>query len=238
MNYDVEKINFKSYNMLMMLSMVYLCIMFINAILTNRYVGIDNCFILGGTLTSPLVFILDNIIAEIYGYKIARNLILCGYAMLSIFSLICNLVIHLPFPSFFKTNEVYSQLLGNNLLRIVYSGFIAYVIANVLNVYILVRWKILLRGKYFWLRSLGSSAFSAAIYSIIAIILMEINAIEINNILKIILMSYSIKVISIVILAYPSSILVFFIKKITKMDIYGLPQRFIPENYLKGQENY
>ncbi len=53
--------------------------MICNAILTNRYIGNDFIFVLGGTFTSPLLFILDDIIADIYGYRIAQFLIIMGF---------------------------------------------------------------------------------------------------------------------------------------------------------------
>lgn len=231
----IDKSTVNSFNMLILLSMLYLSIMFANAILTNRYIGNDNYFILGGTLTSPLIFMLDNVVAEIYGYKITRNLILFGYIMLTFFVLICQLVLYMPHPNFFKYNEIYNKLLGSSLLRIDISGFTAYVIANLINAYILTRWKKLLMGKYFWLRSFGSSAFSAGIYSLIAIILMEINLVSFNYVIKIVLLSYFIKIIWIIILAYPCNILVYFLKKFTGLDIYGLSNLFVPKRVFDGK---
>ena len=64
--------NPSGYKVLLCLGMLYLSILLCNIILTNRYVGIDQLYILGGTLTSPFTFILDDIVAEIYGYKITR----------------------------------------------------------------------------------------------------------------------------------------------------------------------
>lgn len=226
----------KSYTFLTLFSMCYLSIMFANAILTNRYVGYDSYFILGGTLTSPLIFMLDNIIAEIYGYKITRNLILFGYIMLSLFVLICQVIISMPFPSFFKYNSIYSHLLGSSLLRIDISGFTAYLIANLLNAYIIVRWKAIVKGRYFWLRSLGSSTFAAAIYSVIAIISMEINLIPLGSVIKIIMISFTIKVICICFMAYPSWLLVYFLKKIIGIDTYDLPQMFTPAKYFQEHQ--
>ncbi|MDF1678055.1 MAG: putative molybdenum carrier protein [Legionellaceae bacterium] len=65
-----------AYSVLALISMFYMSIMLCNAVLTNRYIGTDALFVLGGTFTSPLVFILDDIITEIYGYKIARSVII------------------------------------------------------------------------------------------------------------------------------------------------------------------
>ena len=53
------------YKFLVIVSMLYMSIMLCNAILTNRYIGMDTLFVLGGTFTSPFIFLMDGVIAEI-----------------------------------------------------------------------------------------------------------------------------------------------------------------------------
>ena len=81
MNPNVQLLTFIEnqyrYKILVVMSMFYMSIMLCNAILTNRYIGNDILFVLGGSFTSPLIFILDDVITEIYGYKIALVLMHC-----------------------------------------------------------------------------------------------------------------------------------------------------------------
>lgn len=215
--------------------MVYMSIMLVNAILTNRYIGKDNLFVLGGTFTSPLVFILDDIIAEIYGYKIARAVIFTGFFSQSLFVVICQLVINAPYPSFFN-ETAYATVLGWSLMRINISGFFAYISANLVNSYILSRWKVLLKGRYFWLRSLGSSTISEVLYSFIAILMMEFASISLKSILQVAVISFSIKVLYSIVLVGPVSILVNYLKKLTGIDVYDFPQQFTPFKYIKENQ--
>jgi uncharacterized integral membrane protein (TIGR00697 family) len=224
------------YKFLIAVSMLYMSIMLCNAILTNRYVGTDSFFILGGTLTSPFVFILDDIIAEIYGYKITRCVILSGFSCQTLVTLICQFIVIAPYPSHFKESASYINILGPTLLRINISGFIAYIIANLVNSYIITRWKILLKGRKFWLRSLCSSTFSEALYSFIAILMMELNSIPLNAVLKVIIISYFIKAIYSIFFAVPANMLVDFVKKRTGVDVYDLPTKFTPFSYFFKKE--
>lgn len=221
---------------LIFLSMFYLCFMFCNAILTNRYIGTDAFFILGGTLTSPLIFIFDDIIAEIYGYKITQHVILIGFLAQTVFAIICELILLTPYPSFFNEQSKYAYILGPSLLRIDISGFASYLTANLLNSYILTRWKILLKGKRFWLRSIGSSIFSEALYSFLAILMMEIKSIPLNDILKVCFISFSIKAIYSMVLAKPANILVDFLKKKTNIDVFDYSKKFSPSDFIKSTE--
>lgn len=218
----------QGYIVLMSISMLYMSIMLCNAILTNRYIGVDAIFVLGGTFTSPFIFILDDIVAEIYGYKITQYMILSGFAAQTLFILICQMALMAPHPSFFKDQAAYSQILGLSLLRIDVSGFAAYIIANLINSYLLTRWKFLLKGRRFWLRSLGSSVFSEALYSFIAIVMMETKAIPFMHILKVISMSYGIKAVYSLVFAFPANYLVDYLKRYTGIDVYDFPKRFTP----------
>jgi len=219
-----------SYKILIILSMFYMSIMLCNAILTNRYVGTDVFFILGGTLTSPFLFVLDGIIAEIYGYKITRTLILVGFLAQTFFVSVCLVITVAPAPSFFssETKQIYSLLLGPSLSWINISGFFAYFIANLSNSYMITRWKILLKGRYFWLRSTGSSIFAEALYSFIAILMMEFQRISLNNVFKIVLISFLIKVSYSLIFAGPATLIIQYIKRKTGLDTYDLPTKFKP----------
>ncbi len=225
--------NLPGFYSLIILSMIYMSIMLCNAILTNRYVGINSLYFLGGTLTSPFIFILDDIIAEIYGYEIAKCVILSGFTAQTLFILICQLVVRAPFPSFFTEQNAYSFILGSSLLRIDISGFIAYIFANLINSYLLTRWKFLLKGRYFWVRSIGSSMFSEALYSFLAILMMEIQSIPFHDILKVVIISFSIKASYNIVFIGPASWLVNKIKNITGIDVYDFPKKFTPFKYLK-----
>ena len=230
--------NPSGYKFIIFISMLYMSIMLCNAILTNRYVGVDKFFVLGGTFTSPFIFILDDIIAEIYGYKITQCVILTGFIAQTLFILICQLVIIAPHPSFFtEQTTYYAHILGSSLLLINFSGFSAYIIANLVNSYIITKWKILLKGRHFWLRSLGSSTFSEALYSFLAILMMELKSLPLHNVIKVAIISYLIKATYSIVFSGPANLLVNHVKKTIGIDVYDFPKKYTPFKYLNvGQE--
>ena len=228
--------NSLGYNYLALLGMLYVSIMLFNAILTNRYIGSDLVFVLGGTFTSPFVFLIDNIIAEIYGFKVTINFIFFGIFSQTIFVVLCQLVLHAPAPDFFTNNAAYDQILGWSLLRIHVCGCVAYLLAILLNTKVLTQWKILLKGRKFWLRSLGSCTISELLYSFIAIMLMEIQAIPFLYILKVVTISYLIKILYNIVFIVPSQLLVNYIRKVTGIDVYDFNHKFTPSKYYKLKE--
>ena len=206
--------------------------MLCNAVLTNRYIGNDSFYILGGTLTSPLIFILGDIITEIWGYKSSRMVIFSGFLAQLFFVLVCQFVVKAPSPSFFTHYEHYSYILGSSLLSIEMSNFFAFVLGTIINSKILSRWKILMKGRFFALRSIGSSTISEALYSCIAIILMELHSIPFSGIMKTILISYLIKVLYNIAFCIPANFIVNFLKEFTGTDKYDFPENLTPLKHI------
>ena len=222
----------QKYKYLPLLSMLFLTIMFADAVLEYKPIQLQFGSIMASSFVFPFWFLITDIIAEIYGYRITQTVIITGYIVQTIFAFICALVLAAPAPSFFHEERAYTLILGNSFLWIDISGFFAYITANLLNTYILTRWKVLLKGRKFWLRSLGSSIFSEAFYSFLAILMMELKSISLDNILKVVLISFSIKVLYCLVFAFPGNVLVTKLKKFTGIDVYDLPKKYTPFKYL------
>lgn len=224
----------RKYTLLIGLGMLYMSIMLLNATMTNRYIGSENLFVLGGTLTSPILFILCDIITELFNYKIAKNIIISGFISQMLFVLICQLIVISPTPHFssLDSNQYYN-IFGPSLLNITLSGCFAYFIAMFFNSYILSRWKILLKGKYFWLRSLGSSSIAEALYSCIAILLMEIKAIPLHDVFHIMMISFLIKLSYSLIFSFPANFIIFKLRQLFQICLDDFPETLTPKNILK-----
>src|SRR3990167_5825284 len=142
----------KPYRYLPFLVMLYMTIITSVSVLSNKIVVIAGHITMAGTLFIPFWFILSDIITEIYGYKISRKIIWLAFFCNFIFSILCLIALAIPSPHFWHGQSAYELVLGD-LMRITASGLIAYVISGMLNIYLLVKWKFLLKGRYFWFRS-------------------------------------------------------------------------------------
>jgi uncharacterized integral membrane protein (TIGR00697 family) len=118
----------------------------------------------GGILAVPIVLLLEDIIAEVYGYRISRTLL--WYLLLSmlIFIFFDELVINLPSPSYWEGKAAYQAIfgaLGKGVPVMVFGIFCG----RFVNLYIITKLKILVKGRYFWLRSI----FACLIGDIVAL---------------------------------------------------------------------
>lgn len=84
----------------------------------------------------PVVYIVNDVLAEIYGYKKARKVIFLGF-LLNLLAIICyQISIMLPAPVYFTGSEAFATVLGNTS-RVLLASFTAYIIGSLVNAYLM-----------------------------------------------------------------------------------------------------
>ena len=85
-----------------------------------------------GVIIFPLIYIVNDVLAEVYGYKKARKVILLGFCM-NLVAVICyNITIYLPAPAFFENSQAFSIVLGSTF-RLLIASFAAYLAGSLVN---------------------------------------------------------------------------------------------------------
>lgn len=85
-----------------------------------------------GVMIFPIIYIVNDVLAEVYGYEKARRVILLGFFM-NLVAVICyNVTIWLPAPSFFENSEAFSIVLGSTA-RLLVASFVAYLVGSLVN---------------------------------------------------------------------------------------------------------
>jgi uncharacterized integral membrane protein (TIGR00697 family) len=111
-----------------------------------------------GTLTFPLAYMLGDVLTEIWGFKVARKVIFLTF--------ICNLVlvaatligVLIPSPAYLaETAEAYDAVF-TYVPRIVAASLAAFLAGELTNAWFMVRIKALTKGRFLWMRTIGSSA--------------------------------------------------------------------------------
>ena len=90
-----------------------------------------------GVVIFPIVYVANDVLAEIYGYEKARRVIILGFFM-NLIAVICyNITIWLPAPVFFENSEAFSVVLGSTF-RLLIAGFAAYLVGSLVNARLMV----------------------------------------------------------------------------------------------------
>ena len=105
----------------------------------------------------PISYIFGDILTEVYGYAQSRQVIWIGFG--------CNLLAvaaiaiggWLPSAPFWSsTQSAYTAILGGTP-RVLAASFIAYLVGEFLNSFVLAKMKIVTHGRWLWTRTLGST---------------------------------------------------------------------------------
>ncbi|HLH72226.1 MAG TPA: queuosine precursor transporter [Chloroflexota bacterium] len=143
--------------------------LFVTALLTANIIAVKLFVVAGvvlpaGVVVFPLSYLFGDVLTEVYGYAQARRVIWLGF--------FCNLLMVvaiyvgqiLPPAGFWQGQGAYESILGFTP-RLLVASFIAYLIGEFANSFVLAKLKILTRGRWLWTRTISSTAVGQALDS-------------------------------------------------------------------------
>jgi uncharacterized integral membrane protein (TIGR00697 family) len=110
----------------------------------------------GGAFLFPLVYIVGDVLAEVYGWKAARRAIVLAFAMSALAALTFFLVQISPPAEAWENQAAFEAVLGF-VPRIVLASILGFLVGQLLNAYVLVWIKRRTKERKFWARLLGST---------------------------------------------------------------------------------
>jgi len=130
----------------------------------------------GGTLLFPLVYVLGDVLTEVYGFKTTRRVIWTGFAVMALAALVFFLLGVLPSESFWEAetggNAAYNAILGGmSYGGIVLASLSAYLAGEFSNAAILSKIKVIMKGRMLWVRTIGSSLVGQLLDTIIFVLI-------------------------------------------------------------------
>lgn len=224
---DTAKIQPKTFKCLILFSSFYVTSLLLTAITVHKMLMIGGLVISGGTFIYPFSYFFGDVVTEVYGYKISRQLIWASFACMFIFDIGAALLAKTPPPHNWHNQAAYLAVLGP-LPRVFIGDFLALNASAFLNAYIIAKSKIFLSGRYFWIRSLVSTLLGEAVFNLIAFTMMFIGVVSFKVYLEVMLFSYFFKAIWAIIAVLPATILMRLLKRIEGIDIYDYTTNFNP----------
>jgi hypothetical protein len=114
----------------------------------------------------PLTFLITDIVEEVYGKDEVLQFIIAGVATIVIMMAYTALFVILPPNERFEHNEAYSTIFGSSL-RIMTASVIAFLLAQLHDMWSFAFWKRKTKGKALWLRNNLSTWVSQAIDTLV-----------------------------------------------------------------------
>lgn len=217
----------KHYKFTIILSMFYLIFFLSSAILAHKLVYIGKYMTSVSTFVLPFTFFLADVITEVYGYAFARKLIWSALASELLFSIIILIAVNIDSSALLRNGSAYHEVFGS-FMRIFIGNAIAMISSVFINIYAVSKWKILLKGKYFWMRSLSASIIGEFIFTFTCVLIAFVGVIPLSKLPQLIFTSFLFKVFFNVTAIGPATILASYLKRTEKIDIYDLNVNFNP----------
>lgn len=211
----------------LILGMINITISLAADVVAYKLVHLGPALLPGAPLIFPITYIIGDIVAEVYGYVVAKKIIWITLICELFFAIAIKLIIHLPSPSFWHQQASYNEVV-DPILRFVLAGIVAVISSSFVNVYLLSKWKVWMKGHYFWLRSIGSSAIACLILVLVTILLGFSDNQSWSALIYIIFSVYSVEVLYAIIGAWPASIIVGYLKLEEQLDVYDTETKFNP----------
>lgn len=104
----------------------------------------------------PIVYIIGDVIPEVYGLQAARRVIWLGFGLNAFAVLFFYICLRLPFPGFWENQASFESVLGFTP-RLLLASFVGYLAGTNINAWVLVLIKRLTKSRWLWLRTIGST---------------------------------------------------------------------------------
>jgi uncharacterized integral membrane protein (TIGR00697 family) len=138
-------------------------------IIAVKLISIGGLILPAAIIIFPLSYIFGDILTEVYGFRAARKVIWLGF--------LCNLIVVLaiwiggllPAAPFWEGKQAaYDTILGY-VPRVLLASFVAYLIGEFANSFVLAKMKIKTKGRWLWTRTIGSTIVGQGLDSAIFI---------------------------------------------------------------------
>jgi len=211
---------------------VALVAVFITCLITANITAVKLVHVFGlvvpaAIIIFPISYIVGDVLTEVYGYRQARLVIWLGF--------LCNLVTViaiwlgqvLPAASFWDGQAAYERILGYTP-RLLLASFLAYLVGEFANSFVLAKMKIATRGRWLWTRTIGSTLVGQALDSLVFITLAFVGTIPLAGLASAIVTQWLAKS------AYEAAAtpvtywVVSFLKRQEGVDVYDYETDFNP----------
>ena len=144
---------------------VFVTSLIVANIIAVKIVSLGPLILSAAILIFPVSYIFGDILTEVYGYARARRVIWIGFGCNLLAVIVIWLSLELPPAPFWRlgsfdspqsSQQAYQAVFGFTP-RILAASFIAYLVGEFLNSFMLAKMKIATRGRHLWMRTIGST---------------------------------------------------------------------------------
>ena len=191
----------------------------ISNILAVKTVNVFGLIFTASNMLFPITYILNDVFTEVYGFNKSRFVIwisfFCNLLMVTVF----EIGIYLPADESFKIQNELVDILGSTP-RVLFASFMAFLVGNFANAISLSKIKVKTKGKYLAFRTIASTIIGEGLDTLVFVPIVFIGKLDFNNIIKLIIDIYVLKVLVEIVLTPLTYKVIEYIKQKEDIDTF------------------
>lgn len=216
----------------MVLGIVF-CVCLVAAnLLETKVVQLGPVAVTAGLIVFPVSYIINDCIAEVWGFRKARLIIWMGFLMNFFVVVLGQLAIAIPAAPFWQGEEAFDFVFGM-APRIAAASLMAFLVGSFINAYVMSRMKVASQGRHFSARAILSTVAGESADSLIFFPLAFGGLMPVNELVKMMVVQVVLKTAYEVVILPVTIRVVNYIKRVDDSDVYD---EHISYNVLKIKE--
>ena len=212
------------------MGVLYCICLVVSNLFGTKLVQVGSYSMTAGLIVFPISYIINDCVAEVWGFRKARLIIWVGFAMNFFVVLLGAIAVALPPAPYWVANDAHFRFVFQLAPRIAAASLAAFVVGSFLNAFVMSKMKLHDREKRFSLRAILSTLAGEGADSLIFFPLAFGGLMPVQDLLKMMLLQVTAKTLY-EILALPVTIQV--VKHVKKIEEYSAYDTDISYNPLK-----
>ena len=150
----------------MLLGILFCTCLVVSNLMAAKIFVVGEVTLSAAVLLFPVSYILNDCIAEVWGYRKARFIIWMGFAINFLVTAIFQLAVLLP-PSPHWEGAPHFDYIFGLAPRLAAASFVAFLAGSLVNAYVMSRMKIASKGRHFSMRAVVSTLVGEGVDSLI-----------------------------------------------------------------------
>ncbi len=203
----------------MLLGILFSVCLILSNLLATKVITVFGFSATAGLIVFPISYIINDAIAEVWGYRKARLIIWIAFTMNFLAIALMQLSVMIPPASYWNGQDAYAYAFSQ-APRVAFASLTAFLCGSFINAYVMSKMKIRTRGKGFGVRAIVSTLFGESADSLLFFSIAFAGNIAWQHILGMIVVETVLKSAYEVIILPVTTIVVRYIKRTEQIDVY------------------
>jgi uncharacterized integral membrane protein (TIGR00697 family) len=206
---------------------LFVIVLLISNIIATKFFAIGPLRISTAQILFPITYIFGDIFTEVYGYAASRRAIWYGFLASFMLVLLSYLAVVIPPAPEYLDQHAFAAIF-KPVGRIVAASLLAYWCGEFANSFTLAKLKLLTKGKYLCMRTIGSTVVGQAVDTTVVMFAAFYGTRSTRVIVELIVSGYAIKVLYETLMTPATYAVVNFLKRTEAVDYFDYETNFSP----------